>query len=129
MQLFEGETITSFHVRCTAPGVNGYHGNGDIYDPENILEFRRHVLSQTQGEGVHFMMADGVITHSIYFNLKYTIILGPFSLPYFAQAFDAEEGSKGRASRQLYLCQLLLALYTARTGKSSLFTDPVLINF
>lgn len=30
-----------------------------MYNPKNITEFQRFVLSQT-GEGVHFMMADGV---------------------------------------------------------------------
>ena len=72
------------YIRCTGLGVNGYHGNGDIYDPENILEFRRHVLSQTQGKGVHFMMADGVINHSIDFNLTLVIFL-PF-LSYFVSS-------------------------------------------
>ena len=39
----------------------GVDGDGDVYNPENIREFQRFVMSQT-GEGVHFMMADGVST-------------------------------------------------------------------
>ena len=31
-----------------------------MYRPENIKEFTQFVLSQTEGKGVHFMMADGV---------------------------------------------------------------------
>jgi len=49
-------------------GVNGIDGDGDVYRPENIEAFRQYVLSQTNGQGVHFMMADGVITHLINFN-------------------------------------------------------------
>ena len=43
-------------------GVNGVDGDGDVYNPNNIATFRRYVLSQTDGKGVHFMMADGVMT-------------------------------------------------------------------
>ena len=38
----------------------GIDGDGDVYNPENIREFKRFVLSQTEGKGVAFMMADGV---------------------------------------------------------------------
>ena len=44
----------------TAVGVNGVEGDGDVYKSENILEFKRFVFSQTEGRGVHLMMADGV---------------------------------------------------------------------
>lgn len=42
-------------------GKMGVDGDGDIYNQENIREFKRFVLSQTEDKGVHFMMADGVI--------------------------------------------------------------------
>lgn len=34
--------------------------NGDIFIPENITSFRDDILKDTDGKGVHFMMADGV---------------------------------------------------------------------
>jgi hypothetical protein len=44
-------------------GLHGIEGDGDVYRPENIKEFTHFVLSQTEGKGVHFMMADGVSTN------------------------------------------------------------------
>ena len=41
-------------------GVGGLEGDGDVYRPDNLDEFRRFVLENTDGLGVHFMMADGV---------------------------------------------------------------------
>lgn len=41
-------------------GVGGYDGDGDITNPENIEEFQSYVHQQTDGIGVHFVMADGV---------------------------------------------------------------------
>ena len=41
-------------------GVGGYDGNGDITKTENIEEFKRYVLTCTDGQGVDFVMADGV---------------------------------------------------------------------
>ncbi len=41
-------------------GVNGYEGDGDITKSENLEEFQRYVLNITKGQGVHFVMADGV---------------------------------------------------------------------
>lgn len=38
----------------------GLTEDGDICRPENIEDFARKVLHETQGEGVHFMMSDGV---------------------------------------------------------------------
>jgi cap1 methyltransferase len=38
----------------------GKDDDGDVYKPENIAHFRNHVLKNTDGQGVHFMMADGV---------------------------------------------------------------------
>lgn len=36
-------------------------GDGDIFKLENIKSFSSFVLANTDGEGVHLMMADGVI--------------------------------------------------------------------
>ena len=41
-------------------GVNGVNGDGDVTKEDNLLEFQRFVLEQTNQEGVHFFMADGV---------------------------------------------------------------------
>ena len=41
-------------------GVGGLEGDGDVYRPDNLKEFRRFVLDNTDGLGVHFFMADGV---------------------------------------------------------------------
>lgn len=41
-------------------GVGGYEGDGDITEPANQSEFRNYVMDNTDGEGVHFVMADGV---------------------------------------------------------------------
>ncbi|CAG2059417.1 unnamed protein product [Timema podura] len=40
-------------------GVGGSEGDGDVFKQENINCFSEHVISQTNGQGVHFMMADG----------------------------------------------------------------------
>lgn len=45
-------------------GVNGVNGDGDVTKEENLLEFQRFVLEQTNQEGVHFFMADGVRSSS-----------------------------------------------------------------
>lgn len=41
-------------------GVGGYHGNGDITDLDNLDAFQQYVYEQSEGQGVHFVMADGV---------------------------------------------------------------------
>jgi hypothetical protein len=41
-------------------GVGGTEGDGDVYRPDNLLEFKRFILENTNQQGVHFMMADGV---------------------------------------------------------------------
>jgi hypothetical protein len=41
-------------------GVNGADGDGDIFRPENLNEFRKFVMENTDNCGVHFVMADGV---------------------------------------------------------------------
>ena len=43
-------------------GKGGAEGDGDIFNPENLEEFQRFVLDNTNQRepGVHFVMADGV---------------------------------------------------------------------
>lgn len=41
-------------------GKGGMHGDGDVYNPENLMEFQEFVLNSTDQKGVHFVMADGV---------------------------------------------------------------------
>lgn len=67
----------------------GIKGNGDVYDPENITSLTDYVLRQT-GTGVHFMMSDG-----------------GFSV-------EGEENIQEILSKQLYLCQCLVALSIVR---------------
>ena len=47
------------------PGVGGYGGDGDITSANNLMAFQDYVLEQTEGKGVHFVMADGVSLSSL----------------------------------------------------------------
>ena len=38
----------------------GVHGDGDITNTENLLSLQEHVFKGTEGQGVHFVMGDGV---------------------------------------------------------------------
>lgn len=67
-------------------GVNGREGDGDIFKPDNLREFRRFVLENTDKKGIHFVMADG-----------------GFSV-------EGQENIQEILSKQLYLCQFLCAL-------------------
>lgn len=40
--------------------MDGAEGDGDVYRPDNLLEFQKFVLENTDQQGVHFLMADGV---------------------------------------------------------------------
>ncbi|XP_076353934.1 cap methyltransferase 1 isoform X4 [Tachypleus tridentatus] len=73
-------------------GVGGIEGDGDIYVPENLREFRRFVMENTEGKGLHFVMADG-----------------GFSV-------EGQENIQEILSKRLYLCQFLCALSVLRTG-------------
>ncbi|XP_061415268.1 cap-specific mRNA (nucleoside-2'-O-)-methyltransferase 1 isoform X2 [Lethenteron reissneri] len=73
-------------------GVNGVDGDGDITRSDNIEEFRRFVLCGTEGRGVHFLMADG-----------------GFSV-------EGQENLQEILSKQLLLCQALVALSVLRKG-------------
>lgn len=49
--------------------MNGYEGDGDITRPDNLVAFQEYVMSQTEGRGVHFVMADGVSVVTLYPNI------------------------------------------------------------
>ena len=74
-------------------GINGLDGDGDVYKPENVTNFVEFVCKTTGGLGVHFMMADG-----------------GFSV-------EGQENLQEILSKQLYLCQFLVALGIVRVGK------------
>lgn len=72
-----------------------YYGpkdNGDVYDPKNQRGFRDLIMEDTEGKGIHFMMADG-----------------GFSV-------EGQENIQEILSKQLYLCQCLVALMVVREG-------------
>uniref|UniRef100_A0A8C6EZP0 Cap-specific mRNA (nucleoside-2'-O-)-methyltransferase 1 n=1 Tax=Marmota marmota marmota TaxID=9994 RepID=A0A8C6EZP0_MARMA len=73
-------------------GEGGIDGDGDITRPENISAFRNFVLDNTDRKGVHFLMADG-----------------GFSV-------EGQENLQEILSKQLLLCQFLMALSVVRTG-------------
>ncbi|XP_015110560.1 cap-specific mRNA (nucleoside-2'-O-)-methyltransferase 1 [Diachasma alloeum] len=70
----------------------GPKDDGNVYDPENQLAFQRLIMEHTKGVGVHFMMADG-----------------GFSV-------EGKENIQEILSKQLYLCQCLVALMIVREG-------------
>lgn len=76
-------------------GEGGVDGDGDITRPENINAFRNFVLDNTDRKGVHFVMADG-----------------GFSV-------EGQENLQEILSKQLLLCQFLMALSVVRTGDVS----------
>ena len=73
-------------------GMNGMEGDGDVFKEENFKAFKKHVLDNTDGLGVHVMMADGGFT------------------------VEGQENIQEILSKQLYLCQFLFALHVVRTG-------------
>lgn len=73
-------------------GVGGEEGNGDIFNPDNQAAFIQFVKDNTDGKGLHFVMADG-----------------GFSV-------EGQENIQEILSKQLYLCQFLVAISTLRTG-------------
>ena len=73
-------------------GLNGIDGDGDVFKEENFKAFKQHVLDNTNGLGVHVMMADGGFT------------------------VEGQENIQEILSKQLYLCQFLFALHVVRTG-------------
>ncbi|XP_063429042.1 cap-specific mRNA (nucleoside-2'-O-)-methyltransferase 1-like [Mytilus trossulus] len=73
-------------------GVGGAEGDGDIFNPDNQAAFIQFVKENTDGKGVHFVMADG-----------------GFSV-------EGQENIQEILSKQLYLCQFLVAISILRTG-------------
>ncbi|GFR69137.1 CAP-specific mRNA (nucleoside-2'-O-)-methyltransferase 1 [Elysia marginata] len=73
-------------------GKGGLDGDGDIFNVENQREFKNFVLDSTDRKGVHFVMADG-----------------GFSV-------EGQENIQEILSKQLYLCQFLVAISVLRTG-------------
>ncbi|RUS78259.1 hypothetical protein EGW08_013975 [Elysia chlorotica] len=73
-------------------GVGGIEGDGDVFNVKNQTKFRNFVLESTDGKGVHFVMADG-----------------GFSV-------EGQENIQEILSKQLYLCQFLVAVSILRTG-------------
>ncbi|KAG9431860.1 cap-specific mRNA (nucleoside-2'-O-)-methyltransferase 1 [Apis mellifera carnica] len=70
-----------------------YYGpkdNGDVFDSENQRTFRELIMKYTHNKGVHFMMSDG-----------------GFSV-------EGKENLQEILSKQLYLCQCLVALMIVR---------------
>ncbi|CAG2235351.1 CMTR1 [Mytilus edulis] len=72
--------------------VGGAEGDGDIFNPDNQAAFIQFVKENTDGKGVHFVMADG-----------------GFSV-------EGQENIQEILSKQLYLCQFLVAISILRTG-------------
>ncbi|XP_054724834.1 cap-specific mRNA (nucleoside-2'-O-)-methyltransferase 1-like [Uloborus diversus] len=70
----------------------GVTEDGDVFIPENIIDFKKKVFSSTDDKGVHFVMADG-----------------GFSV-------EGNENIQEILSKRLYLCQFLCALSVLRTG-------------
>ncbi|XP_011690873.1 PREDICTED: cap-specific mRNA (nucleoside-2'-O-)-methyltransferase 1 isoform X1 [Wasmannia auropunctata] len=70
----------------------GSKDNGDVFDAQNQQEFADLVMKHTNNSGVHFMMSDG-----------------GFSV-------EGQENIQEILSKQLYLCQCLVALMIVRPG-------------
>lgn len=45
---------------ATFQALYGEEGDGNVYCPANILDFKKKLMHETCGKGVHFMMSDGV---------------------------------------------------------------------
>ena len=45
---------------CVTSCLSGANNDGDIFNADNLTEFRRFVLDSSDNKGVHFVMADGV---------------------------------------------------------------------
>ena len=65
----------NFFINLLFIGVNGFDGDGDITKPENIEEFKQYVHDCTDGQGVHFVMADGVSVYRYMYWMKARCLL------------------------------------------------------
>ncbi|CAL4088364.1 unnamed protein product [Meganyctiphanes norvegica] len=72
-------------------GINGLEGTGNVYESSNQENFIKFVKENTKGQGIHFMMADGGF------------------------GVEGQENIQEILSKQLYLCQFLIALGIVRT--------------
>ncbi|XP_011505620.1 PREDICTED: cap-specific mRNA (nucleoside-2'-O-)-methyltransferase 1 [Ceratosolen solmsi marchali] len=70
----------------------GPKNDGNVFDPENQIALKDLIMSQTENMGVHFMMSDGG------FSVK------------------GQENLQEILSKQLYLCQCLVALMIVRVN-------------
>ncbi|KAB0797706.1 hypothetical protein PPYR_08699 [Photinus pyralis] len=70
----------------------GFYKDGDIFKLENIEHFAKNVKHETEGLGVHFMMSDG------------------------AFSVEGKENLQEILSKQIYLCQCLMALKIVRSN-------------
>ena len=52
--------------------MKGVEGDGDIFNPDNQKAFIDFVLNNTDGQGVHFVMADGVGKYKHTYNVHYS---------------------------------------------------------
>lgn len=97
-----GFTLKSVHdfettrFRCVSPvtfnSQYGFYKDGDIFKLENIEHFAKNVKHETEGLGVHFMMSDG------------------------AFSVEGKENLQEILSKQIYLCQCLMALKIVRNN-------------
>lgn len=97
-----GFTLKSVHnfelnrSRCVSPvtfnAQYGFYKDGDIFKLENITSFAKNVKHETDGLGVHFMMSDG------------------------AFSVEGKENLQEILSKQIYLCQCLMALEIVRNN-------------
>ena len=60
LSLTRSLTHSFTHSLSPSSGVGGYQGDGDVTRLDNLLEFQKYVQEQTDGDGVHFVMAGGV---------------------------------------------------------------------
>ena len=58
--VFNKHFIQKYFTYVNIKGKGGIDGDGDVTKPENLKEFQKFVVDQTNHRGVHFMMADGV---------------------------------------------------------------------
>ena len=65
--------IFRFILFFTDTGVGGVEGNGDIFNPDNQAAFIQFVKDNTDGKGVHFVMADGVRFNNKLIGKVYTL--------------------------------------------------------
>ena len=76
-------------------GVGGLEGDGDIFRPDNQEAFIKFVHDNTDGQGVHFVMADGV---RFCFTTTFALLTSEYFL-FYSEAWQGNFQNK-------YLCFL-----------------------